>query len=288
MAKTYSWRFHVRTYELDASAQVRPPVYLNYLEEGASQASASYGYDHEWYERNKRMWVVRKMIVRYFEPAFLGNELELYTWVSDFRRVQSHREYDLSRVSDGAPIIRARANWVFLNTETMQPQRLSDDIMAQFEPTGELEELDTGVVDPIPIEEPVIHTEERRVQYYELDSLGHVNNAIYLTWANQALTNALRAVGWPPERLFGSDFAMQLLSDEIEYFRSALDDEPIFIVTRLAEIGRDRASWHTEIRHGATGELIATNLSVRVFYDARGPRSIPDALQIPLTQRTRS
>ena len=287
MAKTYSWRFHVRTYELDASGQVRPSVYLNYLEDGSVQASADLGYDREWYEQNKRMWVVRNMIVRYHEPALIGDELELYTWVSDFRRVQSHREYDLRRVSDGAPIIRARGNWVFLNSETMQPQRLDDDIMAEFEPTGEIEDLDTGIVEPYPIEEPVIHTEERRVQYYELDSYGHVNNSIYLVWANQSLTNALRTAGWPPERLIGSDFAMQPLSDEIEYFRSALDDEPIWIVTRLAEVGHDRAAWLTEIRHGATGELMAKNQSVRVFYDARGPRSIPDALHLPLIQRTR-
>jgi YbgC/YbaW family acyl-CoA thioester hydrolase len=287
MAKIYSWRFRVRTYELEASGQVRPPIYLNYLEEGASQASASLGYDQEWYTRHKRMWVVRNMTLRYYEPALLGDELELYTWVSDFRRVQSHREYDLRRVNDETPILRARANWVFLNTETMQPQRLSDDIIAEFDPTGELEDLDVAVVDPIPIEEPVIHTEERRVQYYELDSQGHVNNAVYLTWAHQSMTNALRAVGWPPERLAGSGFAMQAHADEIEYSRSALDDEPIWIVTRLAEIGRDRAAWHTEIRHGATGELIAKNVSIRVFYDARGPRSIPDALHLPLMQRTR-
>ncbi len=288
MARVYSWRFHVRSYELGASAQVRPSSYLNYLEEGARQASAEAGYDEAWYTRNRRIWVIRTMTIRYWEPAFLGDELELYTWVSDFRRVQSHREYDLRRVGDEAPVVRARANWVFLNTETMQPQRLSDDIMAEFDPTGELEDLDTGIVDAIQVEEPVIHTEERRVQHNELDPQGHVNNAVYLNWTNQALTNALRIAGWPPERFMSSDFAMQRLSDEIEYLRSALDDEPIWIVTRLSEVGRDRAAWHHEIRHGATGELIARNLSVRMFYDARGPRSIPDDLQLPLVQRTRS
>ncbi len=287
MPYVYSWRFHVRTYELDTNFQVSTPVYLNYLEESATQASGSLGYTYQWYWDNQRMWVIRKLTVRYYEPTSYGDELEMQTWISDFRRVQSHREYALSRVSDGAPIVRARANWVFLDTETMQPTRLTQDMIETFDPSGEVEPLDTQIPDPITIEDPVIHTEERRVQYHEVDPLGHVNNSVYLLWCEQALINALRAAGWPPERFASDGFAMRPLANEIEYFRSALDNEPIWIVSRLAGIGLDRAEWHHEIRHGATGELIATNTAVRVFSDANGPRSMPDALQLALTKRNK-
>jgi YbgC/YbaW family acyl-CoA thioester hydrolase len=285
--KVYSWRFNVRSYELDVSGQVAPPTFLNYLEEGAVQASAAEGYDHNWYFANNRMWVVRKMTMRYFSPAVITDELALYTWVSDFRRVQSNREYDLRRASDDEPIVRARGNWVFMNTETMQPQRIPPEVIEEFAPTGEDEDLDAAVNDPIVVEEPIIHTEERRVQRHELDSQGHVNNSIYLAWAEQSVTNALRTAGWPPERFDDSEFAIRPHASEIEYFRSAMDDEPIWIVTRLAEVARDRAAWHNEIRHGATGELIAKAILVRAFTDAVGPRSIPDALQLALVQHSK-
>ncbi len=225
------------------------------------------------------------MTTHFYAPVVYGEELELLTWVSDFRRVQSNREYYVRRVSDDAPILRARGNWVFMDTQTLQPQRIPPNVMDEFEPTGENEDLDTGVTDAISIEEPIIHTEERRVQHYELDSQGHVNNAVYVGWAEQSMINALRAVGWPPERFATSEFTMNPLAVEVDYLRSALDDEPIWIVTRLAEVGRDRAAWHNEIRHGATGELIAKIVAVRVFMDANGPRSIPDALEIALVQR---
>lgn len=287
MPKVYSWHFNVRSYELDVSAQVAPATYLNYLEEAAIQASADAGYDYDWYYANQRLWVVRKMLIRYYGAAGYGNELALHTWVSDFRRVQSNREYDLRRAADDEPVVRARGTWVFMNTETMQPQRIPAEIVDQFEPVGEVEDLDTGVIDPIVVEEPIIHTEERRVQRHELDSQGHVNNSVYLAWAEQSLINALRVAGWPPERFEGSDFAIHPLASEIEYFRSAMDDEPIWIVTRLAEVGRDRAAWHNEIRHGATGELIAKAVLVRAFTDVVGPRSIPDALQLALVQHSK-
>src|SRR5262249_8885868 len=150
-----------------------------------------------------------------------------------------------------------RANWVFLNTETMQPQRLPDEFLDSFQPDDETEELDVGILDSIEVEDPVIHTEERRVQRYEIDPNGHVNHAVYARWIDQALSKSLQTVGWPPERLINSDFRMQPLSHELEYFRGALADEPIKIAIGLSRYGLDRAAWQTEIVHGATGDPIA-------------------------------
>src|SRR5258706_4800534 len=246
MPKIYSWRFHVRSYEMDVNWQVSPPTFLHYLEEGAIQASAASGYTYQWYNENKRVWVVRKMTIRYFDPVTSGEELELRTWVSDFRRVQSHREYDLRRASDGARVVRGRANWVFINTETMQIARIPNEAIQRFAPDGELETLDTGITEPTPISESLVHTEERRVQHYEIDAQGHVNNAVYLAWSEQAIMNGLRDIGWPPERFSSSDFKMRPLANEIEYFRSALDDDPITITSYLAAAGGDRAAWHVE------------------------------------------
>ncbi len=287
MPKISTWRFQVRSYELGPSSLVGPATFLHYLEEGAWQASVHGGYSYDWYRENNRLWVVRKMTIRYYEPVGFGEELEINTWISEIRRVQAFREYEMRRVRDEEPIIRARANWVLINSETMQPTRIPDAAIQEFEPSGDMQPLDTAVPDPNRINEPLIHTEERRVQYYELDSAGHVNNAVYLFWAEQALVNALRTAGWPPERVNGSDFVMRPLASEIEYFRSALDNEPIWIVNRLGEVGLDRAAWHTDIRHAVTGELMAKVALIRAFGDAQGTRSIPDALHLALVQRAR-
>src|SRR5258707_14567121 len=53
-----------------------------------------------------------------------------------------------------------------------------------------------------------------------------------------------------------SDFAMRLLAADIEYARSALDDEPGWVVARVAGVGHYRTAWISEVRHGATGEMI--------------------------------
>ncbi|HLY25265.1 MAG TPA: thioesterase family protein [Aggregatilineales bacterium] len=288
MDNGYTWQFSVRTYEMAATGQVGPATLLNYLEEGAVQASSARGYDYEWYFTNKRNWVVRRMTIRFYTPVSYGDELELFTWVSTFRRVQSSRECALRRLSDGDLIARARGNWAFINTETRQPERIPQNIIEEFDPDGVQEDLDTGITEPIVVEDPVMHTEQRRVQYHELDSQGHVNHAVYLVWAEQAIMSSLRALGWPPERFQTSDFTMRLVAADIEYARSALDDEPVWVVTRLAEIGHDRAAWVSEARHGATGEMMAKIVTTYAFTDEKGPRSIPDALQLALTRRSSS
>ncbi len=285
MPRIYTWRFEVRSYELDTSGWVRPSTYLNYLEEGAWNASAAAGYTPAWYNAHNRIWVLRTMNVRYFTPVTMGEQLELSTWVSDFRRVQSHREYDLRRVRDGQRVLRARGNWAFLDAQTLQPQRLPDQVILDFAPDNIQEDLDSRVIDPVTVEQPVVHTSQRRVERRDLDSLGHVNNGTYLAWADQALADALRAAGWPPQRLASSDFSIIPIADEIEYVQSAHDDDPICVTTRLAQVGRDRAAWLHEITHGATGELMTRVLSVRAFRDANGSRSIPDALHLSLVAR---
>src|SRR5258706_14115337 len=108
MPKVYSWRFNVRSYELDVSGQVAPPTILNYLEEGAVQASASEGYDYNWYFANHRMCDVRKITMRHYSSAVIENELELYTCESYFRRVQAKREFDLRLAGDDERIVRVR------------------------------------------------------------------------------------------------------------------------------------------------------------------------------------
>jgi acyl-CoA thioester hydrolase len=284
----YTWQFAVRTYELDAQRVVKLTTYLNYMEEAATQASASLGFDYAWYMSHRRLWVARKHTIRFYTPAVYPDELRARTWISDLRRVQSHREYRVTRLSDDAPIFSARTNWVFINAETSRPERVPEDIARFFHENGtadgatQLEDLDTTLRHPISVENPFVFSESRRVEQHEIDPAEHVNNAVYVTWAEEAIRNLMRAAGWTEERVAELNVSMHPHAHEIEYFRSAQYDEPIQVSTRLAAIGQDRAAWQTEIRHASTGELLAQDVAVRRFSDPHGPRSIPDHLLMAL------
>ncbi|MFQ3536740.1 MAG: thioesterase family protein [Aggregatilineales bacterium] len=249
MPKVYSWQFAVRTYEIGAEGTVRLPVYLNYLEESATQASAWCGYDYAWYQAHRRAWFARKTYLRHLAQARYGDQLIMQTWVSDYRRVQSHREYDLRHV-DGTPILRGRTNWVYVDTQTLRPTRLLDEFYNAFQPSEVLEPLETGVTDFTPIEAPpyeLFHT----VQVCEVDSAGHANNSVYVAWAHQAVHQAVRGCG-----LTYSPFGR-----EIEYFRGAQPDEPLRIVCQLIGAADARMIWRTQIFSALNGERLALDLA---------------------------
>jgi acyl-CoA thioester hydrolase len=71
-----------------------------------------------------------------------------------------------------------------------------------------------------------------RVRFSECDPLGHVNNAVYLTWLEQAAIDHVGLVGWPQavlEREVGGVFVAR--RHEVDYLRPAHDGDHLEVVT---------------------------------------------------------
>jgi len=279
MTREYRWQFDVRSYELDAWGHVNNAVYNNYMEEAATRASADAGFGREWYFSQHRAWVIRNLTIRYLMPLQYGEQVEMRTWVSDFRRIYSHREYDLRRVSDGQPVMRGRARWVYVDLDTIRPVRIPLEFEDGFQPSGELEDLSVKVKGAQAYPDGHRYTSTRRVQRYELDSAGHVNNSVYLNWFEQAMYDALACTGWTVDRLQAAGIMMVQAGHEIDYVMPALDGMPLQITSQPIELARVRGAWQHEIQHAETGEVIARDYSVGAFLNAETlhPAPLPAA-----------
>src|SRR5215472_3276954 len=60
-------------------------------------------------------WVVRSHQIEYLRPAMLDDRIEVRTWVMDFRRAFSRRQYEFVRVSDQQVLARGQTDWVFVD-----------------------------------------------------------------------------------------------------------------------------------------------------------------------------
>jgi acyl-CoA thioester hydrolase len=80
-----------------------------------------------------------------------------------------------------------------------------------------------------------------RVRHYEADAVGHVNNAAYFHYLEQAAIEHSAAVGYPIGRYrkIGSLFIVR--RHEIEYLRPASPGDVLEVVTWAAEIRGPRA-----------------------------------------------
>lgn len=233
----YSLHVPVPAAELDPHGELRPSAFIRLLQTAASEASHALGYTAEWYERNGTTWVVRRTHFEQGEPARLGDRLRIRTWVSDMRRVRSWRRYEVSRASDGAAIASAATDWVYA-TAAGAPAPVPPDLQRHFMPDGVVTEArPSRITMPAGADSPAIRL--RAVEWADLDSLGHVNNARYADFVEHAVIAHLESRGWRQTPTSAANGHLRPISLELEYLRPLLYAEPVAAAVALASPGDD-------------------------------------------------
>ncbi|BDA67039.1 thioesterase [Calothrix sp. PCC 7716] len=125
-----------------------------------------------------------------------------------------------------------------------------------------------------------------RVRHYEMDALGHVNNAVYQNYLEQAAIEHSESLGFNFElyQELGGVFVMRRV--EIDYLRPAVASDTLEITTWLEEIRGTRARRRYEIRKKNKDDLLVTAEALWVWVDTKTmrPRPIPDVLLSKFSQ----
>ena len=253
--------FKVRIYELNSSGWISSATCLRYCEQAAMEASESAGYTLERYRELDWIWVVRRTTLEYITPACYGDVINVTTWLSRLARASAFREYLLTRAGDGQVIARAQSRWALINARTLFPIRMPQDMHRIFKPSGKsaleggdfLRILDSYAAPGEAGDPPTpVYISRRRVQRYELDSAGHVNNAVYLDWLEQAVVEACRQ-GRAPWCEGDNPFQVGV---QIDYLHPAQDGDEIEI--RSTPVGRTPRGilWEHEITRPDDGEKL--------------------------------
>jgi len=115
------------------------------------------------------------------------------------------------------------------------------------------------------------------VRYRDLDPLGHVNNAVYLSYIELARVRYFERLG-ALEGALGRGEAPVVARAEIDYRRPIHLGEEVRVGARVVRVGR--TSFAMDYRVEAAGELAAEARTVHVWLGEDGrPRSLPGALR---------
>lgn len=133
---------------IDVQRHVNNLTYLRWMQDVAIQHSTAQGWSMERYVSSGTGWVVRSHYIEYLQPAFLGEELSLLTWVGDLRRQSSKRRYLFWRPADQRVVARAETVWVFVDLNKGKPVPIPEELRTAFElvPEGEDVLHTTGLV----------------------------------------------------------------------------------------------------------------------------------------------
>lgn len=123
-----------------------------------------------------------------------------------------------------------------------------------------------------------------------MDALGHVNNAVYQHYLEQAAIEHSEFLGFGHKRYeqLGGVFVMRRI--EIEYFRPAVAGDTLEITTWLQQVRGPRAIRRYEIRQQGEEQLLVTAEALWVWVDTKAirPRAIPPLILDAFVQTMQS
>ena len=112
------------------------------------------------------------------------------------------------------------------------------------------------------------NTIQLRPRYGEVDQMGYVYHANYVSYCHQARTELLRRLNIDDKTLEENYIMLPVISMNLKYHKPAGYDELLTIKTSIPEIPATRFSFHFEIRN-EKDELVCTAASTTVFVDSR-------------------
>ena len=121
------------------------------------------------------------------------------------------------------------------------------------------------------------HTIQIRVRHHEMDALGHVNNAVYLNYAEECAIDHGEKVGFGIARMreLGGIFVVR--RHEITYHHPAVAGDELAVTTLVTAMAGVRATRRTTIAKTADGKLVADAQTDWVWVGNEGrPRRIPE------------
>lgn len=127
---------------------------------------------------------------------------------------------------------------------------------------------------------------EITVRWADCDPMGHVNNAVYITYMEQARIAFFRKFFKlkPGDRIKPEHFQFVIAENSCRYLKPAFIEQTLSVMIKAQEVKNSSFVFEYEIKDQLTGELIATGRSVQVWYDYQTGKSspIPEEYKIKL------
>jgi acyl-CoA thioester hydrolase len=101
------------------------------------------------------------------------------------------------------------------------------------------------------------HALRFRVRSYELDENGHVNNAVYVQWAEHLTAEHAESAGFGREWTVARGGAWVVRRHEVTYHLPAVRADEIEATVRVLALAGVRGVRHTVIRRASDGALLA-------------------------------
>jgi acyl-CoA thioester hydrolase len=113
------------------------------------------------------------------------------------------------------------------------------------------------------------------VRYGDLDPQGHVNNASFLTYFEQARIHYLINLGLFDKKQSFLDVGIILADAHVTFLATVLWGMDVRVAVRVTQLGNKSMTMEYQMSDAATNTVLATGSTVFVTFDYRAEKTIP-------------
>jgi len=127
----FIYSFTIPENVIDENGHVNNVAFVQWMQDAAIRHGQQWLADYNGYNPNTT-FVAREHRIEYLLPTFLGEEIEVRTWLNEARRVRLHRRYEFMRKSDGKVVAKGETDWVYVDVKTGRPMAIPANILELF------------------------------------------------------------------------------------------------------------------------------------------------------------
>lgn len=257
MSKIFTRSFRVRWAELDPSGSVSPANYLRYIVETAWDWGVAIGWGENYSQNTDVFWVIREAEIHFLRPLRHNDEFDLTIWLVGWQRVRGTRCFELTLKGTGDVVAQGTQQVVYMDTKTGRPINLPEEEIGKFRLENPRVFTYERFPKVPPVENPLTSfVMQRQVEWMDLDVYDHVNNVVYVNYAEEAALQDFASKGWPPSRLASANLSIAVRRIQIQYASLAVWGEMLNVSTHMLSVGDTGGSRYVGVAH-ADGSPVA-------------------------------
>jgi YbgC/YbaW family acyl-CoA thioester hydrolase len=256
MSKVFTRTYRARYSEINPDGLLSPSDFARYIIETAYDWGEILGLGYSVSETLGLYWVIRETEIQFLGSLQFMDDFDFTIWMLDWRRVRGSRAFVVKQKSSGLTVAQGVQHIACIDSKTQRPASPPDDLIQNFR----LETPPEMPAQRFPKKPDLLEkavTFHQTVAWQDLDALDMVNNAVYISYAEEAVTQLFAAFGWPPTELRTHGWARHLRRLHIQYHLPAVWGDTLN--TTIFPLNQDRmggALWVSMTR-GSDGASIA-------------------------------
>lgn len=187
MVEKYNAIKRIPSFDVDSSSTMKATSFLNYAQEAANIHADYLGVGYDSMQVTRKAWVLARMHVQFHRLPKWRENVCMQSWHKGAVGFQYLRDFEMFDKECNEKLVSATTSWLVIDIDTRR--------LAKYSELAEDEDkciTDNAIAEPAPKitmprgVEPV-HVMSHKVDYSDLDMIGHVNNVKYTEWAMNAV-----------------------------------------------------------------------------------------------------